>query len=147
MLGSKCAHTPPAGQQPIIPPGDCFEYVSGTDLDTKSGLQSGRLEVGRLHTGRPTSMLVQLLPVQFCMHTQMGHQRDAVVLHNGSAFTSARRPCSACRRVLVHGKILTSSMHTLGCNVNGLLCSTAFLPWSPPVLWPVRGTPACLPTA
>ncbi|PNW78697.1 hypothetical protein CHLRE_09g387134v5 [Chlamydomonas reinhardtii] len=33
------------GQQPIIPPNDCFEYVSGTDLDTPAGLQSGKLEI------------------------------------------------------------------------------------------------------
>ncbi|GIL62965.1 hypothetical protein Vafri_17133 [Volvox africanus] len=33
------------GQQPIIPPNDCFEYISGTDLDTPTGLQRGMLEV------------------------------------------------------------------------------------------------------
>ncbi|EFJ43339.1 hypothetical protein VOLCADRAFT_106917 [Volvox carteri f. nagariensis] len=38
------------GQQPIIPPNDCFEYISGTDLDTPSGLQRGMLEQERRHT-------------------------------------------------------------------------------------------------
>lgn len=57
-------HTPGnavVGQKPIIPPGDCFEYVSGTDLDTKSGLQSGRLEVAVLGNGPrqpPTNVIM-----------------------------------------------------------------------------------------
>ncbi|PNH05449.1 hypothetical protein TSOC_008264 [Tetrabaena socialis] len=42
------------GQQPVIPPGDCFEYVSGTDLDTPAGLQTGKLEIAVLEGGRPS---------------------------------------------------------------------------------------------
>ena len=34
------------GQQPLLPPGTCFEYFSGTDMDTAAGLQSGSLLVG-----------------------------------------------------------------------------------------------------
>ena len=34
-----------AGHQPQIPPGRCFEYTSGVDLDTPTGLQRGGLLV------------------------------------------------------------------------------------------------------
>lgn len=91
----------PAGQKPIIPPGDCFEYVSGTDLDTKSGLQSGRLEVGSFHIGRLTSTLWSQLPMQLCMHNQMGHQCGVVMLYQCtykvSASASAHRKVYGCR--------------------------------------------------
>ncbi|KAG2487182.1 hypothetical protein HYH03_014160 [Edaphochlamys debaryana] len=62
--GGVVVHVPHApgnavvGQQPIIPPGDCFEYVSGTDLDTPAGLQTGRLEVAVLENGRPARTLM-----------------------------------------------------------------------------------------
>ncbi len=36
------------GQQPVLPYGHTFEYYSGTDLDTPSGLQAGQLLVSCL---------------------------------------------------------------------------------------------------
>ncbi|GAX76764.1 hypothetical protein CEUSTIGMA_g4211.t1 [Chlamydomonas eustigma] len=40
------------GQQPLLPTGHTFEYFSGTDLDTISGLQSGALLVDVFGEGR-----------------------------------------------------------------------------------------------
>jgi hypothetical protein len=41
---------PSAGQQPVIPPlgSQCFEYASGTDCNTPTGMQAGSLLVSVL---------------------------------------------------------------------------------------------------
>ncbi|GFR46626.1 hypothetical protein Agub_g8231 [Astrephomene gubernaculifera] len=62
------------GQQPIVPPNDCFEYISGTDLDTPSGLQSGRLEIAVLEGGRPSQTL--MVPVRPFAHMRPEVQRQ-----------------------------------------------------------------------
>lgn len=33
------------GQQPVLKPGDSFEYTSGTPLDTPSGIMAGRYQM------------------------------------------------------------------------------------------------------
>jgi uncharacterized protein affecting Mg2+/Co2+ transport len=41
------------GQQPVLPPGGAFEYISGTALSTPSGRMRGRLAVAELKGLRP----------------------------------------------------------------------------------------------
>jgi len=70
--GQQTVHIPPdpsnavVGQQPLIPPGGCFEYHSGTDINTPSGLQRGCLVVALYEQGRehpPTrTILAEIAP-------------------------------------------------------------------------------------
>lgn len=52
------------GQQPRIPPGDCFEYYSGTILNTPEGLMKGRLLV-ELPATEPEQGSVEIVTDKF----------------------------------------------------------------------------------
>ena len=46
------------GQQPILEPGETFEYTSGTPLDTPSGIMSGQFHMIATGAGEPFDVTV-----------------------------------------------------------------------------------------
>jgi ApaG protein len=46
------------GQQPVLQPGEAFEYSSGTPLETPSGFMTGTYHMVRLDTGEPFDVAI-----------------------------------------------------------------------------------------
>jgi uncharacterized protein affecting Mg2+/Co2+ transport len=43
------------GHLPVLRPGQCFEYMSGTDLVTTRGMMSGKFYMARVPPGTPSA--------------------------------------------------------------------------------------------
>ena len=50
------------GEQPVLRPGDSFEYTSGTPLPTPSGIMTGSYQMEASDTGEQFDVKFQLLP-------------------------------------------------------------------------------------
>lgn len=101
-----------AGQTPILPPAHCWEYYSGTPLDTSTGVQYGRLEV-RACDHAPCSMrharsmraqrLLRPLPRRIWRR-----EPPLLLLHLDT--DRSRDPCPLQRTGVLHGALLQFRM-------------------------------------
>ncbi len=60
------------GEQPVLEPGDAFEYTSGTPLDTSSGFMMGTYHMVATETGEPLDVVIPAFSLDSPgQHTQL----------------------------------------------------------------------------